>query len=61
MVASLMWWTPMPLWEGGSFTTWYMGEKLDDHETIRDIAISAQGVDSFGAMRVGLIERRSPY
>ena len=61
MVASLMWWTPMPLWEDGRFTTWFMGEKLDDHETIRDIEISAQGVDSFGAMRVGLIERRSPY
>lgn len=61
MVASLMWWTPMPLWEGGRFRTWYMGEKLDNHETIRDIEISAQGVDSFGAMRVGLIERRSPY
>lgn len=60
MVASLMWWTPMPLWEDGRFTTWFMGEELNDQEATRDIEISAQGVDSFGAMRVGLIQRRSP-
>jgi hypothetical protein len=61
MVASLMWWTPLPLWEGGKFTTWYLGENLDDQEAIRDIEVSAQGVDSFGAMRIGLVGRRSPY
>lgn len=60
-VASMMWWTPMPLWEGGKFTTWYMGEILDNQANIRDIEISAQGVDSFGAMMIGLVGRRSPY
>jgi hypothetical protein len=61
MVASLMWWTPLPLWEGGKFTTWYMGEKLDDQEAIREIEVSAQGLVSFGAMRIGLVGRRSTY
>lgn len=60
-VASIMWWTTMPLWEGGKFTTWYMGEILDNQANIRDIEISAQGVDSFGAMMIGLVGRRSPY
>ena len=55
MVASFMWWTPLPLWEGGKFATWFMGEQLDDQEAIRNIEMSAQRVDSFGAMRTGLI------